>query len=203
MTRKTVILGTPGYVQEPSRFGNADLLKAVGANTGNLIFQLAAARLIAGSVTHVGFSGRTYGDREAFSGLDFLVSPAANHLRSDADWTLLNKFLRQQRAPLVVLGVGAQADADADPALLAPRLRSNPSVGEFVSILRDKAVLVTVRGAFSEAVCHEMGLADVVPIGCPSQFLHASPNLGRDLRARMDVIIKADPQVRYLAYAKR
>jgi hypothetical protein len=46
MTKKIVILGTPGFVERPERFGNADLLKAVGANSGNLVFQLATTKII-------------------------------------------------------------------------------------------------------------------------------------------------------------
>jgi hypothetical protein len=123
-----------------------------------------------------------------FGTWDYFVFPAANHLRADADWTLLTKYLKQQRAPLVVLGLGAQAEHGADPARAARELRANASVVEFVDTLRSQAVLITVRGPFSEAVCHEMSLTNVVRLGCPSQFLHADPALGQTLRARMDAI---------------
>lgn len=188
MTKKIVILGTPGFVERPERFGNADLLKAVGANSGNLVFQLATTKILSGNIYHIGFSGRPYGDWHALNKLDYFVFPAANHLRADADWTLLTKYLKQQRAPLVVLGLGAQAEHGADPARAARELRANASVVEFVDTLRSQAVLITVRGPFSEAVCHEMGLTNVLRLGCPSQFLHADPALGQTLRAQMDAI---------------
>lgn len=186
--KKTAFLATPGFVPMPQRFGNADLLKAVGANSGNLMFQLAATRLVGGHLEHVGFSGKPYNDPDVFRDLDCFVFPAANHLREDADWTLLTGFLKTVRAPLIILGLGAQADHGADASATASRLRENRTVMEFVEVLSGKAKLITVRGAFSEAVCRELGLADTLRLGCPSQFLNPSPRLGVEIEEQLGAL---------------
>lgn len=176
--KKTAFLGTPGLVPSPERFSNPDLLKAVGANSGNLLFQYAATRLIGGTKEHVGFSGKPYGDASVFRGLDYFVFPAANHLRSDGDWKLLTGFLKLIKAPLIVLGLGAQAEQGADPRKTADAIRENQSVVDLVTLFAERAQLITVRGKFSEAVCHELGLRNVVRLGCQSQFINPDPALG-------------------------
>ncbi|MEO4001004.1 polysaccharide pyruvyl transferase family protein [Mesorhizobium sp. CAU 1732] len=194
--QKTAFLGTPGFVQDPGRFGNADLLKAVGANSGNLLFQYAATRLIGGTLEHVGFSGKGYGDATVFRGLDFFVFPAANHLKADGEWDLLTKFLKSIRVPLIILGLGAQADRGADPKATAASIRENQSVMDFVQMLKDKAQLITVRGPFTEAVCHELGLSAVLRLGCQSQFLNADRDLGAATATRLSELANSDAPAR-------
>lgn len=185
MPTKTAFLGTPGWVQDPERFDNADLMKAAGANTGNLVFQYAATHLVAGRVEHVGFSGKGYGDLNVIRGLNYFVFPAANHLRAGADWTLLAKYLVQLRVPLVVLGLGAQAEHGADPKTTAAEVRAHAPTMALVDVLRDKAALITVRGRFSEAVCHELGLKDVIRNGCPSQYINPDRELGQSISKQL------------------
>jgi hypothetical protein len=194
--RKTAFLGTPGFVQDPARFSNVELLKAVGANSGNLLFQYAATKLIAGKLEHVGFSGKGYGDTTVFKGLDYFVFPAANHLKADGEWDLLTGFLKKVKVPLIILGLGAQADRGADPKATAASIRENRSVMDFVQMLKDKAQLITVRGPFSEAVCHELGLANVVRLGCQSQFLNPDRNVGAALAAQLSELATNDANAR-------
>jgi hypothetical protein len=194
--KKTAFLGTPGFVPAPERFSNPDLLKAVGANSGNLLFQYAATRLIGGTREHIGFSGKSYGDVSVFRGLDYFVFPAANHLRSDGDWKLLTGFLKLMKAPLVVLGLGAQAEQGADPRKTADALRENRSVVDLVALFAERAQLITVRGKFSEAVCHEMGLSNVVRLGCQSQFINPDPGLGASVAKQLAELREGDGSAR-------
>ncbi|MCC7253465.1 polysaccharide pyruvyl transferase family protein [Hyphomicrobium sp.] len=182
---KTAFLGTPGFIPEPDRFSNAELMKAAGANTGNLVFQLASTEIVDGQLEHIGVSGKGYGDITVFRGLNFFVFPAANHLRADGSWDLLTKFLRSLRVPLVVLGLGAQAAHGESPTQTVSEIRSNSSVMDFVDLLKTKTALVTVRGAFTEAVCHELGLRDVLRIGCPSQFINPDVALGQSIARQL------------------
>ncbi|WP_349371493.1 polysaccharide pyruvyl transferase family protein [Salinarimonas sp.] len=171
-------LGTSGFVPEPERFTLEDRMKAVGANSGNLMFQLAASRIIGGEQRHIGFANRSYGDAQAYKGLTHFVFPAANHLRLGSDWTLLVKFLRTIRVPLVVLGLGAQAALGADADRVAAALEADENIAEFVAVVREKAALVSVRGEFSAQVCRRLGLERVIATGCPSLMLNASPRVG-------------------------
>jgi hypothetical protein len=194
--KKTAFLGTPGFVPAPERFSNSDLLKAVGANSGNLLFQYAATRLIGGKREHIGFSGKSYGDVSVFRGLDYFVFPAANHLRSDGDWKLLTGFLKLIKAPLVVLGLGAQAEQGADPRKTADALRQNQSVVDLVELFAERAQLITVRGKFSEAVCHELGLTKVMRLGCQSQLINPDPSLGANVARQLAELKEGDGSAR-------
>lgn len=184
MTR-TVFLGTPGYVPNANDFDNENLMKAVGANTGNIIFQHASDLIIGGDHRHVGHSTRNYGDPSVFKGMDYFVFPAANHLRANIDLTLLTGFLKVQKAPLIILGLGAQAEKDANPRDIAKDLKTNPSIVEFVELLKNKAALISVRGTFSEQVCHELGLNYVLRLGCPSLFINPDPQLGQKISQQL------------------
>lgn len=192
MPKKTAFLGTPGWVQNPERYSKSDLMKAAGANTGNLIFQYSASRLAGGHTEHVGFSGKGYGDIDVFRDLDYFVFPAANHLRTDGDWTSLASYLALLRVPLVVLGLGAQAEHGANPKATAAEVRAHAPAMSLVDVLREKAALITVRGRFSEAVCHELGLKDVIRNGCPSQYINPDRELGRHIGARLAALRDGD-----------
>ena len=52
--------------------------------------------------------------------------------------------------------------------------------------LAEKAILVTVRGSFSQRVCEALGLGGTLPLGCPSLFLNPRPDLGRSIAWRLD-----------------
>lgn len=179
-------LGTNGRVRRPERFGDDDLLAVLGANSGNLIFQYAASRIIDAPQRFIGLSDTPYEDRSVLDGAAALVFPAANHLRAGTDWSGLNGYLEAANLPIVVLGLGAQTGAGEDPTEAIATLKQEPHVRRMVDILRDRAVFVSVRGAVSEQICAGLGLKDVAVLGCPSALLNPDPGLGRSLAARLD-----------------
>ncbi|SMY09231.1 polysaccharide pyruvyl transferase family protein [Flavimaricola marinus] len=178
-------LGTSGRVRRPQRFPPEVLLSVLGANSGNLMFQYAASRIIDAPGRHIGLSDISYTDPRGLEGAQALIFPAANHLRTGVDWSGLNDYLAGADLPLVVLGLGAQATAGATPGQTITALKSAPSVLRMVDILRDRAVFVSVRGAFSQEVCAGLGLDRVEVLGCPSALLNPDPGLGRSLAARL------------------
>ena len=179
-----VMVGTPGFVRDPARLDDATLLRVLGENAGNLMFQYAASRIVAAPQIHVGLSETPYTETESLRSARALVFPAANHLRLGADWTGLNDYLEKAGLPLVILGLGAQAPTGEESATIAA-LRSDAHVRRMVDILRDRAVFVSVRGEFSARVCDALGLRDVHVLGCPSVFLNSDPQLGQKLQARI------------------
>jgi hypothetical protein len=178
-------MGTPGFVRLPERFDPETLLKVLGANSGNLMFQYAATRLIDAPLVHVGQAETPYSDIGVLHGAQALVFPAANHLRLGADWTGLCNYLTGAKKPLIIFGLGAQSPKIGGEAATVAALKADPGLTRFVDILRDRAVFVSVRGAFSAAVCAEMGLKDVHVLGCPSAFINPDPGLGRALQAKL------------------
>jgi len=181
-----VLLGTRGLVPDPARFDDDTLLGVLGANSGNLMFQYAASRIIDAPITHISPAETPYSDTSALQTARALVFPAANHLRVGADWTGLNNYLDRAGPPLVILGLGAQSPRIGGEAETIAALKADPHVRRMVDILRDKAIFVSVRGAFSQAVCAELGLPDVVPLGCPSALINPDPGLGAQLAAKLE-----------------
>lgn len=188
MADTVAILGTPGFVREPSRFDTETLLKVLGANSGNLMFQYAASELIGVHKKNIGLSEINYTDPNALTGAEFLVLPAANHLRLNADWTGLSNFLEKANLPLVVLGLGAQSPKIGGEQDTIKALKADPHVSRLASIIRERAKLVTVRGAYSQAVCAELGMPDVLVLGCPSALLNPDPNAGKVIEEKLEAL---------------
>ncbi|KKM99981.1 hypothetical protein LCGC14_1142440, partial [marine sediment metagenome] len=140
-----VLLGTRGLVPDPARFDDDTLLGVLGANSGNLMFQYAASRIIDAPITHISPAETPYSDTSALQTARALVFPAANHLRVGADWTGLNNYLDRAGPPLVILGLGAQSPRIGGEAETIAALKADPHVRRMVDILRDKAIFVSVR----------------------------------------------------------
>ena len=195
-SRPTYILGTNGQIENPENYSIQELLKTVGLNTGNLMFQYAVASMIGGTKHFIGFTGIPYVEAAGCKDGSCLVFPAANHLRTGADWSGLCGFLEQCTVPLVVLGLGAQADSMSDPFATAQALQADASAMRFVKVLRDKATWISVRGEFTAAVCDFLGLRDVDVLGCPSLMLNPHADAGQRIARKLDVAkAKDNPRI--------
>jgi hypothetical protein len=182
------ILGTPGAIRTPERFDSEELLRVLGLNSGNLMFQFAASRIVDAPQVHFSAAETPYGDIGALAACTAMVFPAANHLRAGTDWTGLNNYLENARKPLVVLGLGAQSPKLGGEAQTIAALKAEPQIRRMVDILRDRAAFVSVRGTFSQTVCAELGLPDVAVLGCPSALIHPDPGLGLSIEARLGAL---------------
>lgn len=190
------ILGTPGYVRDPQRFDNEALLRVLGANSGNLMFQYAASQIIDGPLIHLSMAETPYSDSVALRDAKVLVFPAANHLRLGADWTGLANFIAGQRLPVVVLGLGAQSPELGGESETIAALKADAQVMRLVAVLREKAVFISVRGPYSQAVCEALGLPGTEVLGCPSALLNPDPAVGQAMAARLAAVrarLAADP----------
>ncbi|MFI7497857.1 polysaccharide pyruvyl transferase family protein [Streptomyces sp. NPDC049687] len=144
-------------------------------NAGNLIFSDAAHKILTvpgstevvsnGIATTLGAAGRINEEYDAF------VVPLANAFRPSFEASLrrLTQLISKLKIPVVVLGVGAQAGLDNDPARLKAM---EPAVREFVSAVLDHSASIGVRGEFTAKYLTDMGFKDVEIIGCPSLFMY-------------------------------
>lgn len=185
-SRPTYILGTDGKIENPSKYSIEELLKIVGSNTGNLMFQYAVARMIGGTKHFIGFTGLPYVEAAGCKDGSYLVFPAANHLRTGADWSGLCAFFEQCSVPLIVLGLGAQADSTSDPRATAQALQADANAMRLVKVLRDKTAWISVRGEFTAAVCELVGLKDVDVLGCPSLMLNPHADAGKRIARKLE-----------------
>lgn len=194
------ILGTNGKVENPEEFTIEELLKIVGLNTGNLMFQYAVSKLIDGPKNFIGLSGIPYNDAAGCRDGSYLVFPAANHLRTGADWSGLCGFFENCKVPLIVLGLGAQADSTSDPKATAEALKADVSAMRLVKVLRDKAAWITVRGEFTAEVCRLLDLKEVDVLGCPSLMLNPHADAGKRMAWKLEQTKKKEnPRIAFTA----
>ncbi|MFF3161540.1 polysaccharide pyruvyl transferase family protein [Streptomyces sp. NPDC003273] len=153
----------------------------IATNSGNLIFQDAAHKILEtpdtevfsnGGRTEVAAAARINAEYDAF------VVPLANAFRPSFEVALqrLTRLISKLRIPVVVLGVGAQTGVGYDAARLK---RIEPTVRDFCSAVLERSASIGVRGEFTEQYLRDMGFKDIEVIGCPSLFMH-----GRELDVR-------------------
>ena len=145
----------------------------IAENAGNLIFSTAAYKVLATAETRVAVDGfiADPGSADAINErYDAYVVPLANAFRIsfEANLIRMTRLIRRLRIPVVVLGVGAQANVQNDPA----RLRQiEGSVRDFAAAVLDRSPTIGVRGEFTADYLNGLGFRDVDVIGCPSMFL--------------------------------
>ncbi|WP_371612294.1 polysaccharide pyruvyl transferase family protein [Streptomyces clavifer] len=143
-------------------------------NAGNLIFSDAAHKLLMTPRAEVSSNGiRTVASEAARINeeYDAFVVPLANAFRPTFERPLqrMTQLIKKLRIPVVVLGVGAQADLQYDASRLKPM---EPTVREFVTEVLNRSASIGVRGEFTEQYLKDMGFRDVEVIGCPSMFMN-------------------------------
>jgi hypothetical protein len=167
-----ILLRSPRSPFDPVRPFRLLERNLIGNNVGNLIFQDAAYRLLGAPGVELSVDGLRLEPRDAGEineRYDAYVVPFANAFRpqfarSLDRWT---ELIRELRIPVVVLGIGAQANAAYDLALLKPL---EERARQFVAAVLDHAPSIGVRGAFTAEWLRSLGFRDVEVIGCPSMF---------------------------------
>ncbi|KPC84865.1 polysaccharide pyruvyl transferase family protein [Streptomyces sp. NRRL S-4] len=143
-------------------------------NAGNLIFSDAAHKILTTPRAAV-FSNGIRTDPSAAARIneefDVFVVPLANAFRPTFERPLrrMTQLIKKLRIPVVVLGVGAQADLQYNASRLKPM---EATVREFVTQVLNRSASIGVRGEFTEQYLKSMGFRDVEVIGCPSMFMN-------------------------------
>ena len=159
-----------------STFHTTRAFNRVGRNTGNLLFIEATKRIV---VDPVPVSLDT--PVEALRELDRIVIPAANWYGPRANIAEQADNLIRAGVPMLILGLGAQAD------LGAMDVPANPAMLRWLQAIADTAAPgvpnVLVRGRFTAQTLAAAGIASTV-LGCPSQFLNSEPDVGHAIAAK-------------------
>ena len=148
----------------------------IGTNSGNLIFIESAYKLLATTGTRIDVERRLPDPKDADrinERYDAYVIPLANAFRPEFEFHLsrLTRLIDRLRIPIVVLGVGIQADTRLSRERLAPIERT---VRSFVGAVLDRSPSIGVRGEFTHAYLESLGFRDVEIIGCPSMFRYGA-----------------------------
>lgn len=169
----------------------------IGNNSGNLIFIESAHRLLATSGTTITpdrFDADRLGADRINERYDAYVIPLANAFRVSfrASLIRLTEVIERLRIPVVVLGVGAQANVRYQPGKLTAM---DDVVRRFVRAVLERGPSIGVRGEYTASYLGGLGFRDVEVIGCPSMFLHGdrlpirdrAPVLTTDARLAINV----------------
>ena len=180
------------------------LRNAIAGNAGNLIFSVASQRLLETATTRVAVDRLVIqpGDADRINErYDAYVLPLANAFRVGYEPMLLRltALIRRLRIPVVVLGVGHQANVDNDLTRLG---RIEDAVRGFVAAVLERGPSIGVRGEMTADYLANLGFRDVEVIGCPSMFWHGDrlPMRERDgvLATDAPIALTVSPYVKRL-----
>jgi len=151
----------------------------IASNSGNLVFLQAAHKILATSNTEVVPDRLRVEPRDAGAineRYDAYAIPLANAFRLSFEPILIRmtRLIERLRIPVVILGVGAQANLRYEFDRLRPM---EPSIRAFTRAVLDRSPSIGVRGEATHDYLRSLGFRDVEVIGCPSMFLY-----GADLR---------------------
>ena len=169
----------------------------IAGNSGNVVFIAAAHRILSRPDVAIDVDRLRIDPRDADrinEQYDAYVIPLANAFRVTYEPQLIRwtSLVRRLRIPVVILGVGAQADVRYSTERLRP---IEHAVKAFVGAVLDRAPTIGVRGELTAEYLTGLGFRDVDVIGCPSLFLDGPhlrvekrhPTLARDARIALNV----------------
>lgn len=144
-------------------------LRAIGGNTGNLLFRHGIASSVVDELIPCHWSEGQDLARE--QQVDGIVLGAANWLNTyhDNGNEKRARILRGLNKPTICIGLGIQHPERTSKKLVFP-----DATIEFLNVLRELQATVLVRDEFTYDQCLQYGLSNVAVIGCPSNFINLS-----------------------------
>jgi hypothetical protein len=152
-------------------------------NTGNMIHAAAARRMISKYAQYNKSGEWSEGDIERLrSERSHIVYVTANIIRLGvpsghpsikelvASQVILAKNIERAALPVVVFGLGSQADLNGPSEITAA-----PETVRLLKVISDHSRKIAVRGAFTAEACARLGVKNVEVVGCQSMFWHRSP----------------------------
>lgn len=148
--------------------------RALGSNTGNLLFTNAVWQLLKGTKGRLNY----FFDPAKVNGTyDTVVIPAANWIQAGAEHDAIIDQLAgrisQLRIPVVVIGIGAQLDQHSHPSDLCSAL--GPGVRRLLRVVSDKSASISLRGEVTQKVLSLLGFHNGCVTGCPSLSFETQP----------------------------
>ena len=160
---------TVGLSYQPTKDTLTSALRAVGGNTGNLLFRYGISRSIEDELVSCHWSeGQDLAYQSHFDGV---ILGAANWLSiyHDNGNDKRASVLRALKKPTLCIGLGTQS-----PIRTSKKLNFPHATLDFIKVLREINAIVLVRDEFTYDQCLHHGLTNVEVIGCPSNFIDHS-----------------------------
>ncbi|WP_333662024.1 polysaccharide pyruvyl transferase family protein [Acinetobacter sp.] len=180
---------------------------AFGANSGNLLFQMATFKTLSIPNTEV-ISDSLFLELGKINDeqierinaeFDMFVIPLANAFRESFVKSLnnLTKIIKRLTIPVVVIGVGAQVKNNKDFSTIPDQV--NEATREFVSAVLDRSSSIGVRGEITKGYLKNLGFSDssIDIIGCPSLYMYGSnlqvKNNNTELNSQSQIAMNVTP----------
>ena len=175
-TQKPIaIIGTSGQISQSWQYDSEDVFALTGLNTGNLAFQYGVYNHIASPKQLISYK---FDPDEVRSTYRVICIPAANYLYHAFDFADYATRLERCGLPLLVVGLGMQAQREVSEVSL------KPGTERLLKVFAEQCHTIGVRGEYSAEVLTKYGIQNFSIIGCPSNFINPDPNLGRAVIAR-------------------
>jgi hypothetical protein len=152
-------------------------------NSGNMIHAAAARRMISRYVEYERPGEWTDAEIDHLrSEHSHIVYVTANLIRigvpndhPSIKWLIatqveLTKNIQRAGLPVVVFGLGSQADLNGSSEFSVA-----PETVRLLNVISDHTHRIAVRGAFTAEACARLGIKNVEVVGCQSMFWHRSP----------------------------
>lgn len=176
--RAVGVSGTFGYAPDVAFKTTTEAMRAVGNNTGNLVFQYAVHKAIDEKQLLIG-KDTSWNPSEIRERCRIIVIPSANFIREGFDIGGFVDALEATQLPLLFLGVGAQSTDFSDRDY-----EFHPSVVKLMHLIRERSEFVAIRGEYTARVLEKYGVTNWKITGCPSNFINPSPNLAKIINAK-------------------
>lgn len=138
-------------------------MKALGMNSGNLVFWHALKRLFAPVDI-------AYTEKEKLSLCDKVIVTDLIWIRENANFEYLEKLVDSYAIPFIPISIGLQNDRfDPDFAL-------NSGTCRLLKKMQERALL-GVRGEYTADILSKHGIRNISVIGCPSMYYWGNPDL--------------------------
>lgn len=173
--------GPPPRVNVTPEMPIKDCVASVGGNTGNQLFINALMRQVRHSRATFGYR---IDPKDINENVGLVVIPAANWLQPNTDLTGWYRALRLTKVPLLLVGLGAQALRYSDTPPLPEGTIS------FLKLVSERSKSISTRGEYTTSVLKKYGFNNGVTTGCPSLYMHCSPEFPRIKKVKNVVMDK-------------
>jgi hypothetical protein len=188
------LLGSRGYISHSDTKDINEIIREIGENSGNLVFQRAGALMLDESFLFIGpgCDAHEDGTVRARSECHAILFPAANHINIQIDLGAIADWLRGMGHPVAVVGIGAQAPDSSHGTFesIVERFENDNGFKQLMDFFRESYVRVGVRGEFTRKLLARFNVPCSIT-GCPSFVMNQSINLGSQLEQRF-AKIRAD-----------
>lgn len=131
-------------------------LKALGMNSGNLVFWEAIQRLF--QPINI-----PYNDKEKITTCDKIILTDLIWIRENSEYTYLENIIDNYKIPFIPISIGLQSN------YYNPNFKFSDNLVRLLKKLEERAVL-GVRGEYTADILNKYKIKNISVIGCPSMY---------------------------------